>query len=102
MKFWEAQKMKKRKWTGQQKLQIVIDGMSGKRSISDLCAYYEIGQSQYYKWRDQLLAQGAAVFETAPDKKVFRLESKVKQLTNLVGELTVDLKKTEQELEWLE
>ena len=94
--------MKKRKWTGQQKLQIVIDGMSGKRSISELCNHYEVGQSQYYKWRDQLLAQGAAIFETDPDKKVSRLESKVKQLTKLVGELTVDLKKTEQELEWLE
>ena len=94
--------MKKRKWTGQQKLQIVIDGLSGKRSISELCAHYEVSQSQYYKWRDQLLSQGNAVFDTAPDKKVARLESKVGQLTKLVGELTIDLKKTEAELEWLE
>jgi len=94
--------VKKRKWTGQQKLQIVIEGLSGKRSVSKLCAHHEISQSQYYKWRDQLLAQGNTVFEAAPDKKVARLESKVKQLTNLVGELTVDLKKTERELEWLE
>lgn len=94
--------MKNRKWTGQQKLQIVIDGMSGKRSISELCIHHEINQSQYYKWRDQLLSQGRQVFDSAPDKKVARLESKVKQLTNMVGELTVELKKTEQELEWLE
>lgn len=94
--------MKKRKWTGQQKLQIVIDGMSGKRSISDLCSHYEIGQSQYYKWRDQLLAQGSTVFDTSPDKKVERLKHQNKELKNLIGELTVELKKTEQELEWLE
>jgi transposase-like protein len=94
--------MKKRKWTGQQKLQIVIDGLSGKRSVSELCMDYEISQSLYYKWRDQLLAQGNTVFDTKPDKKVSYLESKVKRLTNLVGELTIDLKKTEQELEWLE
>lgn len=94
--------MKKRKWTGQQKLQIVIEGMSGKRSISDLCSHYQVGQSQYYKWRDQLLAQGASVFDTRPDKKVERLTNQNKQLKNLIGELTVELKKTEQELEWLE
>jgi len=94
--------MKKRKWTGKQKLQIVIEGLSGKRSVSDLCNHHEVSQSQYYKWRDQLLEQGHSLFESNPDKKVMRLESKVKQLTNFVGELTVDLKKTEQELEWLE
>ena len=66
------------------------------------CFYSSFATAPYYKWRDQLLAQGAAIFETDPDKKVSRLESKVKQLTNLVGQLTVDLKKTEQELEWLE
>lgn len=94
--------MKKRKWTGQQKLQIVIEGMSGKRSISELCNHYEVGQSQYYKWRDQLLTQGATVFDTRPDKKVERLSHQNKQLKSLIGELTVALKKTEQELEWLE
>jgi len=60
--------MKKRKWRGQQKLQIVIEGMSGKRSVSELCTHHEISQSQYYKWRDQLLAQGKTVFDAAPAK----------------------------------
>ena len=50
--------MKKRQWTGSQKLQIVLDGLSGKYSISELCTKYELNQTQYYKWRDQLLKQG--------------------------------------------
>ena len=94
--------MKKRQWTNQQKLQIILDGIKGCCPIGELCTKYGISQGQYYKWRDQLLEQGHSLFESNPDKKVMRLESKVKQLTNFVGELTVDLKKTEQELEWLE
>jgi len=94
--------MKKRKWTSQQKLQIVLDGLSGKRSVSELCNQYEIVQSQYYKWRDQLLAQGNSVFEQLPDKQVDRLKQENRQLKGIIGELTVELKKTERELEWLE
>ncbi len=94
--------MKKRQWTGSQKLQIVLDGLSGKYSISELCTKYELNQTQYYKWRDQLLKQGADVFDEKPDKKIAHLESKVRHLTSLVGELTVELKKTELELKWLE
>ena len=94
--------MKNRQWSSQKKLQIVLEGLQGKLSISELCNQYEIHQSLYYKWRDKVLASSPMIFENEPDKKVERLESKVKQLTQLVGELTIELKKTEKELEWLE
>jgi transposase len=94
--------MKNRKWTGKQKLEVVLEGFKEKHSVSELCNRFEIAQSQYYKWRDQFIKNGVSIFDEKPDKKVERLESKVKQLTNLVGELTVELKKTEDELKWLE
>jgi transposase-like protein len=94
--------MKNRQWSAQKKLQIVLEGLQGKLSISELCNRYEIHQSLYYKWRDKVLASSPMIFENEPDKKVERLESKVKQLTQLVGQLTIELKKTEKELEWLE
>lgn len=94
--------MKKRIWTGKQKLQIVMEGFKEKVPVSDLCNTFEVSQSQYYKWRDQFIKNGASIFDDKPDKKIERLEAKVKQLTNYVGELTVELKKTEDELKWLE
>jgi len=94
--------MKNRQWSSQKKLQIVLEGLQGKLSISALCNRYEIHQSLYYKWRDKVLASSPMIFENEPDKTVERLESKVKQLTQLVGQLTIELKKTEKELEWLE
>ena len=83
-------------------MQIVVAGLGNRRPLSELCAEHEISQAQYYKWRDQLLNQSHNIFETNPDKRVELLESKVIQLTNLVGELTVELKKTEKELRFLD
>jgi transposase-like protein len=54
--------MKKRQWSSEQKLQIVMQGIKG-RAVSDICNEYQISQGQYYKWRDQFLANAGKVFE---------------------------------------
>jgi transposase-like protein len=41
--------MKNRKWTGKQKLQIVMEGFKEKLTVSELCSRFEMSQSQYYK-----------------------------------------------------
>lgn len=57
--------MKRRQWTGKQKLQIVLEGLGGKVPLGELCARHQISQAQYYQWRDQLFNQGAKVFDRA-------------------------------------
>jgi len=67
--------MEKRKWSSQQKLQIALEGLSGQIEISKLCAKYQIAQTQYYQWRDQLLKYGKQAFEVKNiTKKEQRLE----------------------------
>lgn len=91
--------MKKRHWTSQQKLQIVLEGLSGQIEISKLCAKYQIAQTQYYQWRDHLLKFGHQAFETKNiTKKEQHLEQEVTQLKKIIGDLTVELKKNEFEL----
>ena len=94
--------MKKRNWTGQQKMQIVLEGLSGKTGMSELCSRHSISQSLYYKWRDQLMQSSATIFESNPDKKSERLTRENHRLTSIIGKLTIELKKTEDELAWLE
>jgi transposase-like protein len=92
--------MKKRKWTSQQKLKIVLEGLSGQIEISKLCAKYQIAQTQYYQWRDNLLKFGHQAFETKNiTKKEQHLEGEVKKLKHIIGDLTIELKKTELELD---
>ena len=91
--------MQKRHWTSQQKLQIVLEGLSGQIEISKLCSKYQIAQTQYYQWRDQLLRHGKSAFETKDiTKKEQRLELENQKLRRIIGDLTIELKKTELEL----
>jgi putative transposase len=88
--------MKKRKWTAQQKLQIVLEGMSGKVPLGELCTRHQISQTQYYQWRDRLMKDGAKVFERGgPDQEAERLNREVHKLKAIIGDLTVELKKSE-------
>jgi len=88
--------MEKHKWTSQQKLTIVLEGLSGQIEISKLCAKYQIAQTQYYQWRDQLLKFGKSAFETKDaTKKEQHLEQENQKLKRIIGDLTIELKKNE-------
>lgn len=92
--------MDKRHWTSQEKLKVVLEGLSGQIEITKLCAKYQVAQTQYYKWRDQLLKFGHQAFETKNiTKKEQHLEHENHKLRRIIGDLTVDLKKTELALE---
>lgn len=88
--------MKKRNWSNQQKMQIVLEGIKGNTPIGELCAKYEILQSQYYKWRDLLLSGADKIFVPDPEKEKDRMRKKIDKLNQTIGELTVELKKTEE------
>ena len=91
--------MKKRKFQSQEKFRIVIEGLSGQIEITKLCAKYQIAQTQYYQWRDQFLKFGHQAFEAKDvTKKEEHLESEVRKLKSIIGDLTVELKKSEFEL----
>ena len=91
--------MKRRKWSSQEKLKIILEGLSGQIEISKLCAKYQISQTQYYQWRDHLLKFGHQAFETKNiTKKEQHLEQQVTKLKRIIGDMTIELKKSEYEL----
>lgn len=90
--------MKRRKWTSQQKLQIVLEGLKGAVPLAEICSRHQISQAQYYQWRDRLLKDGGKVFDYGgPEKEEGRLRKENARLKGLIGELTIELKKSEGE-----
>lgn len=88
--------MERRKWTGQQKLQIVLEGLKGNISVAELCNRHQVSQAQYYKWRDRLMEQGGKVFEFGgADAQTQRLQQRIGHLEQTVGQLHVELKKSD-------
>jgi len=90
--------MRRRNWDSRTKAKIVVEGLSG-RAVADVCSEYQIGQSQYYQWRDKFLAEAHHVFEGKRNgSEIERLRQKTVRLQQIVGALTVELKKSEDEL----
>lgn len=90
--------MKRRQWDSKTKAKIVLEGLSGK-PVSELCNQYQISQNQYYQWRDKFLSEAHRAFEGQVDgAEVTRLKAKTQKLQQIIGALTVELKKTEDEL----
>jgi len=88
--------MKRRKWESSQKLKIVLEGLSGQIEISKLCNKYQISQVIYYRWREQLLQYGHQAFESKNiTKREKRLSDENQRLKQIIGDLTVELKKSE-------
>jgi len=87
---------KRRKWESSQKLKIVLEGLSGQIEISKLCNKYQISQVIYYRWREQLLQYGHQAFESKNiTKREKRLSDENQRLKQIIGDLTVELKKSE-------
>lgn len=60
------------------------------------CNAHGITQGMYYKWRDQLLTDGAKLFDRGGvDRVRERLEHENRKLKETIGELTVELKKND-------
>ena len=90
--------MKRRQWDSKTKAKIVLEGLSGK-PLSELCNQHQISQNQYYLWRDKFLLEAHRAFEAKEDGgEVSRLKAKTMRLQQIIGQLTVELKKTEDEL----
>ena len=48
--------MPQRKWTTEQKMAMVLEGLRGQTKVAEICRQHSISQNQYYLWRDQFLA----------------------------------------------
>ena len=88
--------MKKRKWDAQTKAMVVLEGLKEK-PVAEICQEHQINQNLYYKWRDQFLSNMDQVF-VDKEKIADKLTSENRHLRKIIGDLTVELKKTE---EWL-
>ena len=45
--------MKQRKWSGEEKFAIVLEGLKGERAVADICREHQISQSLFYRWREK-------------------------------------------------
>lgn len=90
--------MKQRKWTTDEKLAIVMEGLKEKRSVAEICREHKISQTLYYRWRDKFLEAGKkGLINHASDDSTYKAE--IEKLQRIIGKQAIQieiLKKTEE------
>jgi transposase len=87
-----SEQRKYRSWTAQQKLEIVLAGLRGDRSVREVCREHAISETLYYGWRDQLLEAGRERLGGKQERQGEReLRRKVGELERALGRKTYEL-----------
>ena len=87
-----AQQRRYRKFSAQQKLEIVLAGLRGDRSVREVCREHDIAETLYYGWRDKLLEGGKAELAGKEERQGEReLRKRVAQLEHTLGRKTYEL-----------
>ena len=104
----EIKRRTRRKFTAEEKIRIVLEGLRGEESISDLCRKEGIHPTMYYKWSKSFLESGKRqlsgdTIREASSNEVKELRDENDELKMLVAELSLRtrvLKKTLRGLEY--
>src|SRR5262245_50193039 len=81
----------RRTYSAQFKLETVLEGIRGEKSIAQICRERGIKDSLYYKWRDQFMNQALQIFDDKRHPTVRADGSeRIAELERMVGRLAVE------------
>ena len=90
----EIRRKTRKKYSAEDKVRIVLEGLRGDEKIAELCRREGIHQNMYYKWSKEFLEAGKQrlVGDTKRDadsQEVEAMRSENEQLKAVVAELTL-------------
>ena len=90
----EIRRKTRKKYSAEEKMRIVLEGLRSEESISELCRREGIHQNMYYKWSKEFLEAGKQrlagdIKREADRQEVKEMRSENEQLKLLVAELTL-------------
>ena len=80
---------KRRKFTPQFKSQVVLQLLSGERSMAELCREHQLTSQMIGTWKQQFLAAAAQAFENETTSNHER--ERIAELERMVGKLTMQI-----------
>jgi transposase len=91
----EIRRRTRRKPSSEEKIRIVLEGLRGEDSISELCLREGIAQSLYYSWSKEFLEAGKKrpagdTTRQATSSEVTELRAEASALKEAVADLTLE------------
>jgi transposase len=86
----------RRRFSPEEKMRIMLEGLSGTIEISELCWKYDITTTIFYNWKEKLLENSATVFndkrerKPATERKTEELQQEVSRLKDTIAEITTE------------
>ena len=90
----EIRRKTRRRFAPEEKIRIVLDGLRGEQSISELCRREGIAANLYYRWSKDFLEAGKKqlagdTVREATSNEVKDLRSENQELKEVVAEITL-------------
>ncbi len=81
--------MKLRKWSSEERMAIVLEGLRGQKSVAEICREHQISQALYYRWRDRFLEAAQKGLSNGGGEDEKALQAKVEKLEKIIGRQTL-------------
>jgi len=94
----EIKRKTRRKFSSEEKIRIVLEGLRGEESIAELCRREGISPNLYYNWSKEFLEAGKKRLKgntkrEATSGEVIELRGENRQLKQVVAELLLEIRK---------
>ena len=91
----EIKRKTRRKFSAEEKIRIVLDGLRGEMSIAELCRHEGLSESMYYKWSKEFMEAGKKrlsgdIVREASTDEVKGLRREARDLKECVADLTLE------------
>ena len=95
LKVKEIRRHTRKKYSAEEKIRIVIEGLRGETTIAELCRREGINANLYYKWSKDFLEAGKSrldgdIRREATTGEVHQLKNENMDLKQLVAELSLE------------
>lgn len=93
---------KRRTHSADFKLDTVMEGIRGEKSVAQICRERGIKDVLYYKWRDIFIERAAEIFESQRNTAQKEKEERVAELERMIGKLALENEILKKAKSWLE
>src|SRR5438132_379994 len=90
----------RREFTAEFRTQVVLELLTGKKTVAELAREYSIKESVIYTWRSQFMERCVRAFQEEADYSA--THARIAELEQMVGRLTMQLEAAKKASLWLD